>query len=59
MKTLRNTLVVAVATTGLALLAACDSSGGGPQEVEVKPVDPANQVTPGSANFANPESQND
>jgi hypothetical protein len=55
MKTLRTTLVVAVATTGLAMLAACDNSGGAPQEAEVKPVDPANQVTPGSANFSNPE----
>lgn len=59
MKTLRNSLVVAVAATGLAMLAACDNSGGAPQEAEVKPPDPANVVTPGSANFSNPEMRND
>lgn len=41
-------------------LAACSDGDSGPGVVaEPKPIDPANQVTPGSANFQNPEMRND
>ncbi len=57
MKTRTFNLVATLAAAGLCLsLTACggdDASSG--QAVEVRPVNPENQVTPGSANFQNPE----
>lgn len=57
MKTRTFNLVAALAAAGLCLtLAACDEGGGASgQAVEAKPVNPENQVTPGAANFQNPE----
>lgn len=58
MKTLARTLAgLLVATTfGITLVGCGGSDGGSPDQVaEPKPVDPANQVSPGSAKFQNPE----
>ncbi len=57
MKTRTFNLVATLAAAGLCLsLDACggdDATSG--QAVEAKPVNPENVVTPGSANFQNPE----
>lgn len=57
MKTRTLRLFASIAAAGLCLsLAACgDESGGSGQAVEARPVNPENQVTPGAANFQNPE----
>ncbi len=57
MKTRTFNLVATLAAAGLCLsLAACgEGDGSSGQAVEAKPVNPENVVTPGSANFQNPE----
>ncbi len=57
MKTRTFNLVAALAAAGLCLtLAACgEGDGASGQAVEPKLVNPDNVVTPGAANFSNPE----
>jgi hypothetical protein len=53
---MKSMLLSSIAVVGVCLvLGACGDSGGSGVTPDVRPVTPENQVTPGAANFQNPE----